>query len=447
MGNRFLFIILTIFFYFSCNSLPQDQSKLMEISSKIQKLVMQMQNTRDQAERERIQKEVESLTNEYFEEAEKVEREIQPMLKEFENSLPPALQEIYKLERQLDDLKPETDMDKINDISNQIIDKMGKIYSGKISVDTELTSFITSTKFCKKGQLTCEIEGSAIQPDFYDVNYKMIVNMDMVWVADYVVDILQKKGYLIAYTIDTYASETEPEEIRFPKLSGTKNIIRLNQPVTRGPIDKYKLEPGFGYFQIAPTDLKIFNIEDVQSWPDEMVNEYTISLIPPHILFYSSMDDVTLSPWAPYPHTKISDNISPNELNEGIQKGEYSKTITLNDPPGPALKTTLKFHLLFQSLICDEKGNIGAMAVSGACIDHGGYILATDDLVYIDGKPVARVGDNVLCFRHGVTEIIGDKNVEVYSEKQRVARVGDKTKCGAVILGGSRNIYVGDKKK
>ena len=75
MGNRFLFILLTILFYFSCNSLPQDQSKLMELSSKIQKLMMQMQNTRNQAEIERIQKEVDLITKEYFEEAEKVEKE------------------------------------------------------------------------------------------------------------------------------------------------------------------------------------------------------------------------------------------------------------------------------------------------------------------------------------------------------------------------------------
>ena len=88
-----------------------------------------------------------------------------------------------------------------------------------------------------------------------------------------------------------------------------------------------------------------------------------------------------------------------------------------------------------------------SVAVSGACIDHGGYILTTEDNVFVNGKPVARVGDKVLCLRHGMTEIVGDEDVQVYSGKQRIARVGDKTKCGAIIMGGSFNVFAGEVKK
>ena len=96
-------------------------------------------------------------------------------------------------------------------------------------------------------------------------------------------------------------------------------------------------------------------------------------------------------------------------------------------------------------MLCDQHADKGALATADACIDHGGYVLATEDHVFAHGKPVARVGDHVLCLRHGITEIVGDKDVKVYSDEQRIARVGDKTKCGGIIMGGSFSVYAGEK--
>ncbi|WP_252109565.1 MULTISPECIES: PAAR domain-containing protein [unclassified Halomonas] len=52
-------------------------------------------------------------------------------------------------------------------------------------------------------------------------------------------------------------------------------------------------------------------------------------------------------------------------------------------------------------------------------------------------KPVARKGDLHRCPIHGVTEIISGSPSHV--EGQPVARVGDKTACGATIIEGSRH--------
>lgn len=466
--KSWIWISLFTLLFFSITTYSQDYTKLTQLQAKMQKLAMQLANSKSQSEADAIQNQINALTKEMLLEAQKIEHEgfgaegdapttllsqdefTKKTLKDLDkaiNSLPPALQEIYFLERKLDDLEPVTDAEKINDISDQIMGKMDLIYSGTTPLETDATSFITSVKFCKKGTVTCEVEGAATNNDTYDLKYKMVINGEITWVADYVVDIIQKKGYLIAYTIDTHVSETEPIKVNFPKLSGTKMVMRMGQIPTKGPIDKFKSLPDVGLFQIGPVDLKNFDLTDVRNWPDEMVNTYELSLVPPSIFFYSSMDDLELKPFIPYPVFKISEAITPSEINQGIQKGEYKKTIVVNDPPGDALKTTLTVHLLFQPLICNEKGNPGAMAVSGACIDHGGYIMATEDKVFVNGKPVARVGDKVLCFRHGVTEIVGDKDVKVYSNKERVARVGDKTKCGAVITGGLVNIYAGEKGK
>ena len=94
----------------------------------------------------------------------------------------------------------------------------------------------------------------------------------------------------------------------------------------------------------------------------------------------------------------------------------------------------------------DKNSGPGALAVAGDCIDHGGYILPTEDKVFVNGKPVARVEDKVLCLIHGITEIVGDKSKNVFSGKRRIARVGDKTKCGAKIMGGSLDTFASGSK-
>ena len=79
------------------------------------------------------------------------------------------------------------------------------------------------------------------------------------------------------------------------------------------------------------------------------------------------------------------------------------------------------------------------------CLDHGGYVIASDKSTIVNGKPVARIGDKALCYKHGQTEIISASKNKVTSNKKQIARVGDKTKCGAKLLGGSMNTFAGDK--
>ena len=43
------------------------------------------------------------------------------------------------------------------------------------------------------------------------------------------------------------------------------------------------------------------------------------------------------------------------------------------------------------------------------------------------------------------SEIIASGNNKVTSVKKQIARIGDKTKCGAKLLGGSINTFAGNK--
>lgn len=80
--------------------------------------------------------------------------------------------------------------------------------------------------------------------------------------------------------------------------------------------------------------------------------------------------------------------------------------------------------------------------VVGDPLDHGGRVVSGSGQTDVAGKPVARVGDKVVCSRHGTTEIVsGDATVIV--DGQPVARHGDKTACGGTLVSSQSNTGIG----
>lgn len=76
--------------------------------------------------------------------------------------------------------------------------------------------------------------------------------------------------------------------------------------------------------------------------------------------------------------------------------------------------------------------------VLGDKTDHGGVVVTGAPVSDVDGKPIARVGDQVTCPTcKGVFPIAsGDGTVIV--DGQPVARHGDKTACGASLIAGQQ---------
>lgn len=78
----------------------------------------------------------------------------------------------------------------------------------------------------------------------------------------------------------------------------------------------------------------------------------------------------------------------------------------------------------------------------GSPISHGGAVVEGSENVNVNGIPVARVGDKVICDLH-FTQLVASGSATVSANGKAVARVGDTVSCGATILDGSPNTFAG----
>lgn len=81
----------------------------------------------------------------------------------------------------------------------------------------------------------------------------------------------------------------------------------------------------------------------------------------------------------------------------------------------------------------------------GDSISHGGRIISASGDTFADGLAVARIGDSVMCDKHGLTHIVNGAEGTT-TNKLQTARVGDSTACGATIVEGSSTRVIGDMK-
>lgn len=80
------------------------------------------------------------------------------------------------------------------------------------------------------------------------------------------------------------------------------------------------------------------------------------------------------------------------------------------------------------------------LIVKGDTTTHAGVVMDGSGRSNINGNPIARVGDLVVCPAHGPTVIVtGDRSYEL--EGQAAAREGDLTSCGAVLIAGQTTTY------
>jgi len=139
--------------------------------------------------------------------------------------------------------------------------------------------------------------------------------------------------------------------------------------------------------------------------------------------------------------SEVTDEIfTPEEVQKFFQDGKFKKIYGVGD-------ITQELEIGYPPLGCYEQttSTEGAIILNGDCIDHGGYVVASDTTMTVNGKPVARIGDKVICHKHGKTEIIASSKTELTVDNKRVARIGDRTKCGAKLLGGSMDTFAGNK--
>lgn len=79
-----------------------------------------------------------------------------------------------------------------------------------------------------------------------------------------------------------------------------------------------------------------------------------------------------------------------------------------------------------------------AVARIGDSSDHGGVIISGSSTVFADGIGVCRLGDQHSCPipGHGITNMVSS-STNVFADNKGVCRVGDVAGCGAKISSGS----------
>lgn len=76
---------------------------------------------------------------------------------------------------------------------------------------------------------------------------------------------------------------------------------------------------------------------------------------------------------------------------------------------------------------------------------HGGMIITGAEDVLVNGKPFARVGDIYYCANSNHSpNPIADTSPSASSPGRQAARVGLKTRCGATLIEGSPDVFIGD---
>lgn len=84
--------------------------------------------------------------------------------------------------------------------------------------------------------------------------------------------------------------------------------------------------------------------------------------------------------------------------------------------------------------------------VVGDRTSHGGVVITGSESTDVDGKPVARIGDQVTCPRkgHGSVTTIVTGDVTAIIDGRPLARHGDLTACGATLMSGQMIAYTDD---
>jgi uncharacterized Zn-binding protein involved in type VI secretion len=82
------------------------------------------------------------------------------------------------------------------------------------------------------------------------------------------------------------------------------------------------------------------------------------------------------------------------------------------------------------------------IALVSSAMTHGAKVLSGSPDRSVDGLAVVRLGDPVSCPIHG-TNKIAHVDIAQQTDSLALAHVGARAACGAVIITGSPDVYVG----
>ena len=291
--------------------------------------------------------------------------------------------------------------------------------------DCKLTVHLT---FCRKATVSFSGKG-LINQETARIKYEMTGKAPAILLIDFTVitEPLEIVGYGFSIISESpFVSAASIHDVEFNGAITWFKRAKVTQfAYDRGPVvtmggSKMMIEP---YFSVP----------------------YTVTVNPPVVGFYTNKGfpgplAYTVDPQWPPIYLKEKD------LQKAFEKGRLilrrktetkslSGTVTIDfAPPDPELQAP-------------DPSNPGAIGLWGDHTTHGGFLLATEKKVFIDGHPVVKEGDPVLCPIHGLSKVSRDESSGVFIGDKTVSFEGGKAECGAKILSGDTLTFVEPVKK
>lgn len=340
--------------------------------------------------------------------------------------------------------------DNIENTKNAVLDEIEKVYKVKGSLKEEWPLPVHD---CNRTYVNLREHGTLNEPEAYYLDYSLELTDEAVWTVDYAMLVGKKPfNFQDKYSFRLGLADSSNRKCRVTSFSGWI-MGDINSKPVKFPLNRYEIiNQGVIENGVQPTSdrfyARIYPNKIIEDPKDRFkllgkVTEYKMLLPYQIVRFYSAenhelyVENTILLTLL----NEVTEEIfTPEEVQKFFQDGKFKKTYGFGD-------ITQELEIGYPPLGCYEQttSTDGAIVLNGDCIDHGGYVIASDTAMTVNGKAVARIGDKVICHKHGKTEIIASSKTELTVDNKRVARIGDRTKCGAKLLGGSMDTFAGNK--
>lgn len=173
----------------------------------------------------------------------------------------------------------------------------------------------------------------------------------------------------------------------------------------------------------------------------------------PNVAFYSAAGPVkgfVIPRCYHWPNIEFA----PEKLADSLEKKQLilnSKDVSPSYPVGERDylrgEALITFNDPDPGIMLQQDYHDGGLTRWGSTTDHGGIVISSGKDVFCDGYAVAKEGDPVLCFIHGISKVSRDESTGVYIGDKTVAFAGCRADCGAKILNGSPVAFAQQQKK
>jgi len=451
------FLLLTFILIFCSRSLlSQDYAKLQELVDKLNTIVNEIKNCGNDLDCiEKKSKEMEKISKEMQEAQKTTPKDGDTQL--YNSNI--NLGEQPKLPHPFDSItdlwlehmfasapypgKP-VDCEKINKTREELIDWISKIYEKEKRIKG--IKFPINISYCNEASVITEEQGKIDIPYGMFLEYKIQTQETSNWIVTYEI-ILGKEYFHFGDKLNYRLSEASSTATLVNEYTGWILDQSVDPPVKR-PLNNYSIaseKDQDKVWELGYSSNTTIYTEILPSTYDASGNitGYMLQLHYDPTRFYpEGYPEFYIETYS----GKVFNNISKEELLSALKNGNYHELYNETDITGTT-STTKEVIITFKPNKCDtiNSAGKGAIVLSGDCIDHGGHVIASDSSFIVNNKPVALIGDEALCSQHGLTKIITSEMVDVFSGNKQIARIGDKTECGATIIGGSKNTFAGIK--